>query len=365
MLRTHELTENTTLLAEAEASFGALFDGSMSYSLQRDINSSGPIGPHDRFVNETISDTAKFPITEIEGNGYGVIAAVQLAVLTGNAAKYGLYMRHFINSLLRDTPWGSDRTDETARSFDGAGLFAPYVGGLASLPWESNIAQAGIAAALGASTSGVPPETRTLLLKISNLHRLNGMSWYPAAYTAQQRALFNLPDLKNRSSGYLEYIPIETMYGFENGVGSAGQASYMACHALWMWWLHEALAVAVDTDTMVMNTVVWGRALERAVRGLCRKFVLYATGWHERQASLNQTVTVRMLALREGAIYNVTTLTGSVECSAARLARGIAVRLDRGGEGTLVVELLRGKTVIPHHETFRTTIQPRYSSTKG
>ena len=343
LLRAHELTGNITLLAEAEASFEALFNGSMAYTLERDTNSSGLIGPHDQFVNETISDTADFPITEIEGNGYGVIAAIQLAALTGDTAKYATYMRHFVNSLLRDTPWGSDRTDDTARSFDGAGLFAPYVGGLPSLPWESNIAQAGIAAALGASASGaglLPPETRTLLLKISNLHRLNGMSWYPAGYTAQQRALYNLPGLTNRSSGYLEYIPIETMYGFENGVGSAGQASYMACHAMWMWWLHEALAVASDTEAMVMNTVVWGRGLEPAVRGLRREFAVFATG----SSSRSQTVMVRMLALREGAVYNVSTLTGSIECTAARLAIGVAVPVDRGGEGTLVVELLRGRT---------------------
>lgn len=340
LLRAHELTGNTTLLAEAEASFEALFNGSMSYTLQRDINSSGPIGPEDQFVNETISDTADFPITEIEGNGYGVIAAIQLAKLTGDDTKYATYMRHFVNSLLRDTPWGSDRTDDTARSFDSAGLFAPYVGGLPSLPWESNIAQAGIAAALSASASvGMPPETRRLLLKISNLHRLNGFSWYPAGYTVQQRALYKLPEL-NHTGGYLEYIPIETMYGFENGAGSAGQASYMACHAMWMWWLHEALAVAVDTDTMVMNTIVWGRALERAVRGLYREFAVFHTG----NVSGNQTVTVQMLALREGAVYNVSTLTGSSEYTATRLAAGIGVPVDRGGEGTLTVELLREKT---------------------
>ena len=40
---------------------------------------------------------------------------------------------------------------------------------------------------------------------------------------AQQRAQYKLPDVANHSSGYLEYIPIETMYGFENGAGSAGQ----------------------------------------------------------------------------------------------------------------------------------------------
>ena len=230
-----------------------------------------------------------------------------------------------------------------ARSFDGAGLFAPYVGGLPSLPWESNIAQVGIAAALGASTSGVgmlPPESRTLLLRISNLHRLNGMSWYPAGYTMQQRAKYGLPSLTNHSSGYLEYIPIETMYGFENGVGSAGQASYMACHAMWMWWLYEALAVASNPDVMVINTVVWGRGIERAVRGLRREFAVFASG----SSSGNQTVMVQMLALREGAVYNVSTATDSIERTAAQLALGIAVPVDRAGEGTLLVELLRGKT---------------------
>lgn len=37
----------------------------MSYTVRRDINSSGPIGAKDQFVNETISDPAEFPITEV------------------------------------------------------------------------------------------------------------------------------------------------------------------------------------------------------------------------------------------------------------------------------------------------------------
>lgn len=87
-----------------------------------------------------------------------------------------------------------DRTDEATRSFDSAGLFAPYVGGPASLPWESNVAQAGITAALGApqSVAQLPAETRTLLLRISDLHRTNGFSWYPAGYTPSVRAKYNL-----------------------------------------------------------------------------------------------------------------------------------------------------------------------------
>jgi hypothetical protein len=42
--------------------------------------------------NESVSDTAMFPITEIEGNGYGVIAAIELAALTGDSAKYAAYL---------------------------------------------------------------------------------------------------------------------------------------------------------------------------------------------------------------------------------------------------------------------------------
>lgn len=68
------------------------------------------------------------------------------------------------------------------------------------------------------------------------------------------------------AGGYLEYIPIESMYGLENNIGSAGQASYMACHAFWMWWLHEALATADRESVMVMNVAVWGGQIEHAVR---------------------------------------------------------------------------------------------------
>ena len=105
---------------------------------------------------------------------------------------------------------------------DGAGLFAPYVGSLNSLPWESNIAQAGIAAALGGGVA-LPPETRTLLLRISALHRVNGMSWYPAGFTAQMRAQYKLPPVA--STRYFEFIPIETMYGFENGAGALSRTA--------------------------------------------------------------------------------------------------------------------------------------------
>ena len=82
-----------------------------------------------------------------------------------------------------------DRTDQAASSFDGAGLFTPYVGSVSALPWESNVAQTGLAAALGAPELQLPPETRTLLLKISALHRRNGFSWYPAGYTPELRQL--------------------------------------------------------------------------------------------------------------------------------------------------------------------------------
>ena len=61
------------------------------------------------------------------GNSYGVLAAAQLADAARtdeDREKYARYMRHFLNSLLRDTPWSSDRTDDATRSFDGAGAAA-------------------------------------------------------------------------------------------------------------------------------------------------------------------------------------------------------------------------------------------------
>ena len=53
---------------------------------------------------------------------------------------------------------------------------------------------------------------------------------------------------------------------------------------------------------------------------------------------------VQMLGLREGAVYNVSTRTGSAEYTATRLALGIGVPVDLRGEGTLTVELLRERT---------------------
>ena len=59
-------------------------------------------------------------------------------------------------------------------------------------------------------------------------------------------------------------------------------------------------------------------------------------GHTESGSATAQTVMVRMLALREGAVYNVSTLTGSVEYTATTLANGIAVPINGGGEGMLV-----------------------------
>ena len=84
----------------------ALFSGAMQYTVERDTNSSGPKKPGDTFRNYTLDDPADFPTTEIFGNAYGVIAAVQLAASAGTAAsrlQYAVYLRNFVNSLMRDT----------------------------------------------------------------------------------------------------------------------------------------------------------------------------------------------------------------------------------------------------------------------
>ena len=66
-------------------------------------------------------------LLQVFGNSYGVLAAAQLAdaaTTDADREKYAMYMRHFLNSLLRDTPWSSDRTDDATGSFDGAGAAA-------------------------------------------------------------------------------------------------------------------------------------------------------------------------------------------------------------------------------------------------
>ena len=76
---------------------------------------------------QTALETKLLPacwLLQVFGNSYGVLAAAQLAdaaTTDADREKYAMYMRHFLNSLLRDTPWSSDRTDDATRSFDGAG----------------------------------------------------------------------------------------------------------------------------------------------------------------------------------------------------------------------------------------------------
>jgi hypothetical protein len=62
---------------------------------------------------------------------------------------------------------------------------------------------------------------------------------------------------------------------------------------MWMWWLHEALAVAVDTThVMVMNVVVWGRGIEAAVRGASSSSPSPASSSSASSSSSSDTILV-------------------------------------------------------------------------
>eukprot|EP01050_Picozoa_sp_SAG11_P001043 SAG11_NODE_42_length_20827_cov_9.289801_4_plen_217_part_00 len=120
--------------------------------------------------------------------------------------------------------------------------------------------------------------------------------------------------------------------------------SYMACHAFWMWWQHEALATSASKAVMVLNTAVWGRAIERAVRGIRRQFVLYDGSGAAAGEQTSALIWLR--ALRPGARYTITAGTNGTaaayERTTAQLEQhGLRVPLS-SGEGTLTVELVLG-----------------------
>ena len=223
MARSYELTGDSRYRKEAVDALHTLFH-TMRYT------------ESNKYYNRTYSDPIDMPVSDLTGNAYGAVAAWKLFQQSGDT-HWRRTSRDVLNTLLRQTFWHEDRTDAVNRELRHAGLFYPYVGASCATPWETSEANLCLAWLLGQDTANplVP-----LLLKLSNLNRINSFYFYPAVYGAATRAL---NPKQRRSVG--QYFPVEPLYQLENmagSIGTEGTAPYMAGNSIWNWWLYEALA---------------------------------------------------------------------------------------------------------------------------
>lgn len=253
MTRAHEMTGERKYLDEARKSIQTLLT-SMKFTVSNDV------------YTREYSDPAEFPVAELFGNSYGVVASRKVAEATGDPAFLG-YARDFLHTLLRLTFWYEDETDPVSRDLRNAGLFYPHCGAHVATSWETVEAYVGIVDALANDTDN---PLQLLLLKLCNLNRINSFYFYPAAYSPTVQAL---DPKRNKEMG--QYFPIEPFYCLEGMGGHRGDgAGYMAGLGMWNYWLYEALAEADDRTVTVLNTTVLER-FQEAVSGAERNFIVF------------------------------------------------------------------------------------------
>jgi hypothetical protein len=256
MMRAFEITGEKEYRTEAQRAVEALMER-MKFRVQNKI--------YDR----QYTDVAEFPLTELFGNAWGIAAAYRLHEATGDP-KFLRYSRDFMNTLLRLTFWYEDETDVVSRELRNAGLFYPHGGAHVATPWET--AEAHLMIAWTLKHDREHPLTE-LLLKLSNLNRINSLYFFPATWTEPVLAL----DGPNRPA-LGRYFPIEPFYCLEGTGGHRGQtAAYMAGLALWNDWLYESLAEASDREIMVLNLDAM-EDYEDAISGVERQFLAYNPG---------------------------------------------------------------------------------------
>ena len=301
MMQAFEITGDKEFLAEARRAVETLMER-MEFSVQNTL--------YDR----RYADPAEFPVTELFGNAYGIAAAHRLYEATRDP-KFLRYSRDFMNTLLRLTFWYEDETDPVSRELRNAGLFYPHGGAHVATPWETSEAHLMIAWTLKHDREH--PLTG-LLLKLSNLNRINAFYFFPAAWSKPVLAL----DGETRPA-LGQYFPIEPFYCLEGTGGHRGQtAAYMAGLALWNDWLYEALAEASDRDIMVLNLDAM-EDYEGALSGVERHFLAYNPG------PTNRSCRVLMKQLPD-AEYRATIGVREGVCPAAELRQGLSLTLKPG-----------------------------------
>jgi hypothetical protein len=257
---------------------------------------------------------AGFPITELFGNAYGIAAAYRLYEAT-RKPKFLRYSRDFMNTLLRLTFWYEDETTPVSRELRSAGLFYPHGGAHVATPWET--AEAHLMIAWTLKHDREHPLT-DLLLKLSNLNRINSFYFFPAFWTEPVLALD-----KQKRPPLGAYFPIEPFYSLEGTGGHrGGTAAYMAGLALWNAWLYEALAETNDREIMVLNLDAM-EDYEGALSGMERHFLTY------NPSPTARTFRVAFKHLPD-ADYLVTIGAGKEEHPAEDLRRGLLMTLKSG-----------------------------------
>ena len=202
-----------------------------------------------------------------------------------------------------------------SRELHNAGLFYPHGGAHVATPWET--AEAHLMLAWTLKHDREHPLT-DLLLKLSNLNRINSFYFFPATWTAPVRALHQTNPAQPG-----QYFPIEPFYCLEGPGGHHGQtAAYMAGLALWNAWLYEALAEASNREVMVLNLDAM-EDYEAALSGVERHFLTY------NPSPTRQTFRVIFKHLPD-ADYLVAIGTGEEAHPAADLRRGLLLILEPG-----------------------------------
>lgn len=315
MMGAYRITGDNAFLSEAARAIETLMERTR-YRVANDI--------YDR----AYSDPADFPITELFGNAYGTLAARQVYRATGDRQFLG-YSRDFMNTLLRLTFWYEDESDPVSRELRSAGLFYPHGGAHVATPWETSEAHLLIAQALGDD----PEHPLTdLLLKLSNLNRVNSFYFFPAVWSKTVR---DLEPSRDRTHG--QYFPVEPFYCLEGDGGHRGEtAAYMAGLALWNHWLYDALAEASDREIMVLN-VAAVEGLEAALSGTERRFIAYNPAGTARDCRI-------LFRHLPGAAYTVQVGRRSETCPAATLAHGLPLHLGPGQHVRIVVRDVRWRT---------------------
>jgi len=301
MIQAFDITAEQEYLAEAQRAVETLMER-MEFRVQNQI--------YDRHYQ----DVAEFPITELFGNAYGIAAAHRLYEATGNP-KFLRYSRDFMNTLLRLTFWYEDETTPVSRELGSAGLFFPHGGAHVATPWET--AEAHLMIAWTLKHDREYPLTN-LLVKLSNLNRINSFYFFPATWTEPVLAL----DARKRTA-LGAYFPVEPFYSLEGTGGHRGEtAAYMAGLALWNAWLYEALAEASDREIMVLNLDATGE-YESVLSGVERHFLVY------NPSLTSRTFHVVFKHLSD-ADYLVTIVAGEARFPAAELRHGLPLTLRAG-----------------------------------
>lgn len=308
MLQAFDITAEKEYLVEAQRAVEALMER-IEFRVQNQI--------YDR----QYKDVAEFPITELFGNAYGIAAAYRLFETTRDP-KFLRYSRDFMNTLLRLTFWYEDEATPASRELRSAGLFYPHGGAHVATPWETSEAHLMIAWTLKHDREH--PLT-DLLLKLSNLNRINSFYFFPAFWTQPVLAL----DEKKRTP-LGACFPIEPFYSLEGTGGHRGAtAAYMAGLALWNAWLYEALAEASDREIMVLNLDAM-EDYESALSGVQRHYLAY------NPSLTSRTFRVVFKHLLD-ADYLVTIGAGEERHPAADLRQGLSLTLKSGDHKRLTV----------------------------